>query len=592
MKKVVYFLITIFFVGCSSSSTVDKNEKIRIEKQTTDEANLALETLDMETELEVKEDNLEKSRENIIDKNEAKKIKRDSENIESKKQLDLYRKIISDEYNYFFGEAEGDDLVTVKANATKELAHSIRVYLKTEDESTTGQTTIIDSLGNKIYGGKRTYKGTIVTKSDLILFDLKSIKMDPKYGSKHRIFVYMSKESLEKSHKSVEKEIGGLLKEAENTDVVYNNLYDAIPKYYRAYLKSQSAIYAIQYNSNNIGGPTSAKDFAEGKVRKYIEDIKINIASINYSESDEVFEITLKLIYQNKIINNIKVKTDNSSFRPVKNSTVKLYETFIDLSHCIINIDCQVSPFIEFAQSDFIKNIEEDFEITVTKTVEVDFSSFLSMDFDGKMENEKAFRFTPKLKFISPFEFSWEFSDGTKSSDERPLKILQPNFKDLTVTLKLNNDDNFTVIKKLQKDKKFITLKKADFTGKCKPVITENPPPPPAPLPDDNNPTPTGTTVSPPTIYKTNLEFENKLNTVTSGDEIEPILEDLKDKLFLRYSTNSRSFSNIEPCYLFVRDKSNTFHFLKPGTQIRLSLRGKEINMNDISKIFFYIILN
>ena len=594
MKKVVYFLIAIIFVSCSSSGpevTKDDESVKKKRKAVREKTDVMMDELNEESG--EKKDNL------IAQKPTAKDINPRSEpNIQIP---DSARKIESEikrnKDNYYYGENEGDDYETVKEKSKTELIENIKQFITSTRVRETSD--INDSISD-------IFKISSSSFSMMKLYNLKSIDVKPKTGGKYRVISYISAEDLLKSDEDLGKEITGLLKEAENTELLEENIYNVIPHYYRAFLKSQTSINEIKYNSTSLG-ELSAKSFAEQKIRKYIEDIKINIASIIYSESDEHFEITLKLIYQNKIINNIKVKNENSSFRTVKNSTVKLYETFIDLSHRIINIDCQVSPFIEFAQSDYIKNIEEDFGFTVTKTVEIDFSSFISIDFDGKMENEKVYRFTPKIKFISTSEFSWEFSDGTKSSDERPLKILQPNFKDLTVTLILNNNNDFTVVKKLQKDKTLITIKKPIFTSKYNTGKTENKRSSSSPTTEtaatspgssvtDNKLsatiTPNSTPVSITNIYKTNLEFENELNTATSGNEIEQILEDLKDKQFLKYSKNSRSISNIEPCYLFVLDKFSKYHFLKPGTQIRLSLRGKEINMNDISKILYYIILN
>lgn len=566
MKKVVYFLIAIIFVSCSSSGpevTKDDESVKKKRKAVREKTDVMMDELNEESG--EKKDNL------IAQKPTAKDINPRSEpNIQIP---DSARKIESEikrnKDNYYYGENEGDDYETVKEKSKTELIENIMQFITS---TRVRETSDINDSNSDIF------KISSSSFSMMKLYNLKSIDVKPKTGGNYRVITYITLEDLKKSNEQTENEILGLLKEAENLEILNNNLYDAVPQFYKAYLKSQTSIFEIKYNSNSLG-EVSAKNYAEQKVRKYLDEIilKSEPGSIKYIESDEQFEIPLRLDYKGKVLNNIKVKTESGGFRRVASNKVNLFEVYQDLSQLKININCLISPYIEFAENDILKIIENDFGVITNKTIVADFSSFVKIDFKSESVNQNAIRFSPEIKFLPVFNYSWNFSDGAKSTDERPLKILPENFTGWTITFILNNNEKYKVIKELTKNKTLKTIWKPKFSTKPTPpkvvddtpvIITENPT---------------------PTDVKIDESFERELNLAKNGNDIQKIIEDLKDKGFLVYSSNPRNFPNIESCYLIVIVGKDNLQILKPGTQLRYSLKGNVVDINTISKIIYYI---
>ena len=564
MKNIAYILISIFIFNCSSTSPdiSQQEEELRKKKQATSEKSKKL--------AEKFEEKIEE--EEFIPQKSTAKLEILVQISDSAKGKE--REIINNPEIYYFGECEGDDYETAKEKTKTEIIEKIILFIISEKEL---------SISNVDYRSKSSFKSISSSHSMMKLYNLKKLDVKPKRGGKYRIISYITVEDLKKSNEQTEKEISGLLKEAENLEILNNNIYDAVQQYYKAFLKSQTSIFEIKYNSNTLG-EVSAKNFAEQKVRKYLDEIILKSESIKYIESDDQFEITLRLDYKGKVLNNIKVKTESGDFRRVASNKVKLFEVYQDLSQLEININCLISPFIEFTENDFLKLIEDDFGVIANKTIVADFSSFIKIDFKCESVNQNAFKFTPDINGIPPNNFSWSFSDGTKSTDQNPLKILPQNFTGLTITFILNDNENYKVIKELTKNNIIITKEKAKISTKPTPPLVADDPPKKGP----EKPVPSGAEKIPPKV-KTDEAFEKELNSAKNANEWLTIIDDLKDKDFLVYSTNPKNFPNIESCYLIVIVGKNNLQILKPGTQYRNSIKGKVVDIETVSKILYYI---
>ena len=568
MKYTIYLFTSLILFSCSSTSpdTSQQDEKLKKKRLATREKTTKL-IDEFEEEMGVKdklpEQKLKSEPEIQIQISDSAKIKE--------------REIKTNPDKYYFGEHEGNEYEIVIEKSKTYLIQSINQFAKSTREISISDVN--DSIND-------SFSSSSSSISMMKLYNLKKLDLKPKSGDKYRVISYISLEDLKKSNEQTEKEILGLLKEAENLEILNNNIYDAVPQYYKAYLKSQTSIFEIKYNSNTLG-EVSAKNFAEQKVRKYLDDVIIKSESIKYIESDDQFEITLRLDYKGKVLNNIQVKTESGDldFRRVASNKVKLFEVYQDLSQLEININCLISPFIEFTENDFLKLIEEDFGVIANKTIVADFSSFIKIDFKCESVNKNAFKFTPDINGIPPNNFSWSFSDGTKSTDQNPLKIIPQNFTGLTITFILNDNENYKVIKELTKNNILITKEKAKISTKTTPpVVVIN-----TPEIIFKKPIIETVTGNIPKNVKTDETFEQELNYAKNGDEIQKIIEDLKDRGFLVYSRNPKSFINIDACYLIVIVGKNNLQILKPGTQYRYSLKGNVVDINTISKIIYYI---
>ena len=569
-KYFLIFLIIIYF-GCSSSdqsiSNEDKKAKRKLQREKT-------EKLSDELDEAVGEKKVEKP----IVKNKTETAS--STNFDSSKVI--YNNVKRNDSLYVFGESEGDEFNVVKSEAVKELTEKIYIIIDTETErgttSTNGKINVF-------------YKEYVKTSSAMRLFNLKTINLKPKEGYKFRVFTYVSNDDLLKADNEIVKEVRLILKEAENTFLLQQNLKEAITNYYKAYLKSITSKFIISYNSSVISGEVSANNFASEQVIKYLGDIKINCFPTEMG--DNQFRLDLTANYLGASVNNIKVKLKNedSDYKQFSDGKVSLFADYSDLSSKTIGVELEISPALILAEGDNLNLIEADFKIKVTKNLKVDFCKFLALDFNFQRVNEKTLKFIPSFKYISISEFYWEIDLGKgidvyKTNDQFPLKQIPPRFNGLQATFKINNNDEFKVIKKINRDFTSVTISKPDFS-----CGSEPPPPPPSPLTPPPTPPPPPPTLPPPPITKnsTNEQFESEFVLIRSSDQLMKLLDAFKYSGKLIYSRDLKNIGNKENCYILGYDVERKVLLLKPGGEIRTSIKGLTININEITEVMFYI---
>lgn len=574
MKHIIFIIPLIFIISCSSSipDTSIEDEKLKNKKRADKREKTSKLIEEFEEEIGESKEN-EKSK-SVKNKNDQASIT-DIQISDSSKYKE--REIKKDEEKYRWGEYEGEVYEFVLEKSKEELIMKIKQFISSKKSSAVSEVNgiITDNFRTDLSSG-----------SMMKLYNLKSINLKPKMGTGYRVLSYILNEDLKKSDDDVKKEVVGILKEAESTELLKNSIYEVIPQYYKAFLKSNLAIDDIKYNSNNLG-EVSAKNYAEKQIRKYLSDIKINIESIDNVDKEDQFKIVINLTYLGIKVNNVKVKTEAMDYRDVKDGEVNLFAEYNDLSEKTIEIELDIAPTLQLSETDFLNTIEKDFGIQNSRSIDADFSSFLKLDFTVEKIKENVIKFIPVIKHISVLSFDWKFSDKMSSTDNQPLKILPPNFKDLTIEFTLNENDEFKVVKKLLNNYTLVSIKKLLFTSNIPPTTTINTPPA-VPVPDVAPSVPSNPT-EPVESKISNEKFNSELAMVKSGGELKQLIDNLKKGGFLVYSTKPNNFGNLETCYLIAVDNLNKLHILIPGKEVRTSIKGEVMNINSVNKIIYYI---
>ena len=571
-KYFLIFLITIFF-GCSSSdqsiSNDDKKAKRKLQREKTEKL-------------------FEEIGEKKIEKSIVKSKSEVKQTTVSDSVVSLYKIIVRNDSLYVFGESEGEEYDVVKNEAIKALIDGIYIMISSIIE------TKISSI-NDVYNS--SYLENVKTSNSMKLFNLKILNLKPKEGEKFRIFTYITKDDIIKANEEVEKEIKLLTTEAENTFRLQENLKDAVLIFYKAYLKSNTSMYEVKYYSKIKFGDVSAKNFSSENVINYLQDVKIECYPTDMG--DGKFKLDLIANYQGLSINNVKVKLKNqeSYFKQFIDGKVSLFTDYPDLSQKTFLIELEISPALNMAEGDNLNLIEADFKIVVEKNIQVDFSKFLSLDFSFQKVNESNLILIPSYKNFSIKDFYWEVDylekglDVVKIVGESPLISIPPKFNGLIAKLKLDNNDEFQVIKKINRDFSLKVISKPNFL--IEPKKSDIPPrlPPFVSVELRKAESPSNPTSNVSSTYygKTDKQFESEFVLISSSDQLMKLLDSFRYSGKLIYSRDFKNMGKIDDCYILGYNREKKVLLLKPGGEIRTSIKGLTINFDDITEVIFYI---
>jgi len=552
MKAIFIIIGCIIISSCASRDVMNENT-VRDAKLKESQKHLDELVEDMDEDIEVDNKNRNSNNYNNLDISPCVNEK----------------EIKMDEEKYRYGESEGDDYNNVYLEAKEDLIKKIVsiIISKTKGKTLEHNETIDEE-----------YSKEIESNSRLKIFNLKTCKVKPKYGKRYRVLCYIAQNDLDKSTDDLEKEVSGILKNAESTELLNNSIFESIPMYLNAYQKSMFSYRTINYNSNNKG-QINAYEFAKERINTGLQEINVDSCKADIMESDSIIIFTFFVTQFGKKASNTAIRIqypDNSVGTPqeIVNGycTIKVpFDNIFPLTNRILILQVSLLPLSKEISSYWISEFQN------TRELKIDFSSYVSIDFNVTVlnSNSNTYQFHSIIKGISVLQDSWEWkfwdNEISKSNDMNPIKRFSGLHESYIIELKINNNTEYRIRKKMKKNGKIETITLDS-------ILT------------DSRVSESVSNIFDKSSVNQNKIFENMVSNINSGIELNQLIEENKMKGFLIYSKNAMAFTDIESCYLIISDANKHLGVLRPGKKKRLNIyTNKEINIDSHINILYYV---